>query len=220
MKFLTLVLFFTSLVSFSQDTIYTKSGEKIEAKVLVIDIDKIEYQKSSNLTGPIYELDKNQIDHIIFANGVTEEFAGEGESVNELTDRLEVNERIYGNRGVYYWNGARISRNLLGYKLLTCPDTTAIGWFRSGRNKKGASVFCFISMGVVGISAYFTSIFTLFEFGLNSSEPFLIIAAATALSEFGLLISAVWLNQLSKSHSDQAVHIYNENLAPTDSTNR
>lgn len=83
---LAFILFSVSSV-LSQDKIYKKGGEVIEAKITEIGTKEIKYKAFANLEGPVYTLNKEQILKITYENGKTENF-------NELlTDKDEVIEQ-------------------------------------------------------------------------------------------------------------------------------
>ena len=66
----------TGSILHAQDTIYTKSGNIIPAKVYEITQQEIRYQKSSNLEGPIYTINKNSVSLIEYKNGTKDVFTG------------------------------------------------------------------------------------------------------------------------------------------------
>lgn len=67
-------LFLTSLALYSQDTIYTRRGEVINAKVEEVGIKNIKYKKASNSDGPLYTLGKSEITLIQYKNGSKDVF--------------------------------------------------------------------------------------------------------------------------------------------------
>ena len=82
MKKITCFLVFTiallfSTNGFSQDVIYLKSGEKIEAKILEVELEQLKYKKSSNLEGPTYSIAKSEVHMILYENGESEIFKTE-----------------------------------------------------------------------------------------------------------------------------------------------
>lgn len=66
-----LIAFFVifALQSFSQDVIFLNNGDEIEAKVLEIHINTIDYKRFSNIDGPTYHLDKSEIFMIKYLSG-------------------------------------------------------------------------------------------------------------------------------------------------------
>jgi hypothetical protein len=73
-------LFFQSLIilnislSFAQDTIITKTQNRIIGKVLTISVDEVSYKKQENLAGPLYTVKKSDLFEIIYDNGLRENF--------------------------------------------------------------------------------------------------------------------------------------------------
>src|ERR1700752_563808 len=78
MKNLKIILIVAATVNIlqAQDTIYTKNGSRIAAKVYEITQHEIRYQKSSNLEGPIYTINKNSVSLIEYKNGTKDVFSG------------------------------------------------------------------------------------------------------------------------------------------------
>ncbi|MGY0391046.1 hypothetical protein ACW5R3_00630 [Bizionia sp. KMM 8389] len=71
-KTLLLLLFTISLNA--QDVILTTSNEEISAKIEEVLIKTISYKKTSNLTGPLYHINKSEVSKITYANGEVETF--------------------------------------------------------------------------------------------------------------------------------------------------
>ena len=59
--------------AFSQDTIMPRMGKLKIAQVTDIGVDVITYKSWDNLEGPNFQISKNAVDRIIFANGVVQE---------------------------------------------------------------------------------------------------------------------------------------------------
>ncbi|MBP5135637.1 MAG: hypothetical protein ILP24_07775 [Paludibacteraceae bacterium] len=66
------VLFYASLMTMAQDVIVKKDGSTIQSKVLEINGTEIKYKKWSNLEGPLYNINKNEIYSINYQNGEVE----------------------------------------------------------------------------------------------------------------------------------------------------
>lgn len=90
---------FAAYFGFSQDTIYTKSGSVINAKVTEINQDEIKYKKSNNPDGPTYVVDKNEVALIEYKNGTKDVFSREDNS-NNSTAQSNTNDTY--NNGPYY----------------------------------------------------------------------------------------------------------------------
>lgn len=63
---------FLSFSAFSQDTIFFKSKDKIVVFVKEVSQTEIQYKKFELPDGPMYVVDKNVIDKIVYKNGYTE----------------------------------------------------------------------------------------------------------------------------------------------------
>ncbi len=68
--------------AFPQDTLYTKTGGVVNAKVVEINQNEIKYKKASNPDGPIYVMDVSNLVLIHFKNGSKEVFQS-GNSDNQ-----------------------------------------------------------------------------------------------------------------------------------------
>jgi len=67
-----LIILFLSVLGFSQDQIFLRSGEKIEGKVLEVGTDVIKYKSKTNPEGPIYSKNISDLLLINYASGTTE----------------------------------------------------------------------------------------------------------------------------------------------------
>lgn len=76
MKNLYLLLFVLCLAATarSQDKIYKKGGEIIEAKITEVGTDEIKYRIFSDQSGPMYSLDKDRIIKVVYQNGRIETY--------------------------------------------------------------------------------------------------------------------------------------------------
>ena len=78
-----IIIFSISFSAFSQDLINKRNGESVEAKIESIEQTIIKYKNFNNLNGPIYIIDKNDVESIKFENNTIEEF----EIINTSTTR-------------------------------------------------------------------------------------------------------------------------------------
>ncbi len=83
--------------SFAQDTIYTRSGEVIPAKVYEIGATEIKYKKPSNPDGPLYVTTKEQVAVIQYKNGSKDVFQQEPVDDVYNTSR-STNDQAYNNQ--------------------------------------------------------------------------------------------------------------------------
>ena len=72
---LLILALFSSIRLFPQDTLYTKSGEVIQAKVVEIGTEQVKYKKASNADGPLYVINKTDIALIHYKNGAKDIFS-------------------------------------------------------------------------------------------------------------------------------------------------
>jgi hypothetical protein len=73
------LLMIGSFSAFSQDTLFTRSGQVILGKVYEINQTEIKYKKPSNPDGPLYTVSKEDITLIEFKNGNKEVFQSGGQ---------------------------------------------------------------------------------------------------------------------------------------------
>lgn len=112
-QFLVLICFLPFSFITAQDTIYTKSGSRIAAKVIEMNQDEIKYKKSANPDGPLYVVDKNAVSLIEYKNGSKDVFSEESNSYKNKDESIEKNTPPYYSSGPrtsvfitprpYYW---------------------------------------------------------------------------------------------------------------------
>lgn len=73
-KILISLLFIIGLNSIAQDKIYLKNGEKIEARIIKVTEEKIEYKKFNNQDGPLFEISLNKMQLVVYENGESQIF--------------------------------------------------------------------------------------------------------------------------------------------------
>lgn len=83
-----LILFCISfpITFFSQDIIFKKDAEEIQAKVMEIGTNDIKYKKFSNPNGPTYVISKNDLFMIKYENGEKDVFNKNSKSSNQNND--------------------------------------------------------------------------------------------------------------------------------------
>ncbi len=96
---------FAACTAIAQDTIYTKGGSIIAAKVMEINQDEIKYKKSTNPDGPMYVVGKNEVALIEYKNGTKDVFS-QNEDANDRN--AQVNAGAGNNNG--HNNGPYYSR--------------------------------------------------------------------------------------------------------------
>jgi hypothetical protein len=58
----------------AQDTIVKRNGERIAAKIISVNPDNIKYRRSDNPEGPLFGLNKWDLNYIVYPNGMKESF--------------------------------------------------------------------------------------------------------------------------------------------------
>ncbi|HEY0054399.1 MAG TPA: hypothetical protein VGB63_03495 [Pedobacter sp.] len=74
--YLLTILTFLSVQAFSQDKIYKKNGEVVEAKIVEVLEGEIKYKLFFDQNGPLYTVDKDRLTKIIYQTGREEAFTG------------------------------------------------------------------------------------------------------------------------------------------------
>ena len=72
--YLLMILLGLAATAQSQDKIYKKGGEIIEAKITEVGTDEIKYRVFSDQSGPMYSLDKDRIIKVVYENGRVETY--------------------------------------------------------------------------------------------------------------------------------------------------
>lgn len=85
---LTVTLLF-SIQAFSQDKIYKKNGEIVEAKVIEIGETEIKYKVFTDQDGPIYAVDKDRLTKIIYQSGREETYQNSLRDTSLYTDQAK-----------------------------------------------------------------------------------------------------------------------------------
>ena len=62
------------LTASAQDKLYKKKGEMLKVKILEVGLDEVKYRLFDDPNGPIYVIDKEQIQKVEFENGKTETY--------------------------------------------------------------------------------------------------------------------------------------------------
>lgn len=91
----------------AQDTIYSKNGNVIQAKVYEITQTAIHFQKVSNLEGPMYTIDKNEVTLIHYKNGSKDVFSGNASTTLAPQDTRQ-NDDVYNTQNSYQQNQQQV----------------------------------------------------------------------------------------------------------------
>ncbi len=69
-----LFLFFFSISTYAQDTLYRVNGSKIIVKVLEVNTQTVKYKRTTNLDGPLYVIESSEVLKIVYSNGDVDVF--------------------------------------------------------------------------------------------------------------------------------------------------
>jgi len=133
----------------AQDYIFLKVGNDIEAIVLTISENEIQYKKYNNLDGPIYTINKEKIVMIKYQNGSKDIF-NNSSPINLENQINKIEENIYPTNS----NNVTIKSNYTSNKALSISNEEA----RSGKIR---------TLGFGYIPVYQGGISSGFEGGLN-----------------------------------------------------
>lgn len=114
-SFLLAIFLFTATLCWSQDKIYRKNGKIVEAKVLEIGSSEVKYKEFNNPDGPVYVLEADRINKIVFENG----------KVQKFTEDIKDPERYGGqlNKAIK----VDFLGPLLGYTQISFEKSTGVG---------------------------------------------------------------------------------------------
>lgn len=105
--------FLLSLGVVAQDTIYTRKGEVIPAKVQEVGTTDIKYRKPSNPEGPLYVISKEDVALIEYNNGSKDVFQ---------SDNMDDTYKTAGSRSSDTYNQDRRVR------VVVNPLVVGLGW--------------------------------------------------------------------------------------------
>jgi len=108
-----IILMFTTISGNAQDKIFIKTGSNMEVKILEININDVKYKKYDNLEGPIYTIDKNKINMIIYENGTKDMFGGEA-NVNKNISKQSQSGLISGSKLYLTYVNTAFKKNVDG----------------------------------------------------------------------------------------------------------
>jgi len=207
---------------FAQDTLYKRnSSDIIVAKVIEISTNEIKYKRFDLLDGPMFVIDKNQIEKIKYMVGNVEFFVitipkaviDNNRLVNSSSEAIE----LYGNKGVYLYKEKKVEINYVfdliedkNIKWKSREISTLI--YESKKQKRNQSIIGFSGIGVgiftlIGISAASSNSYNYQNSVSNSIGIF-------ALGTLGVILTQVISNNCKQSHfkfANKAVDIYNKN---------
>ena len=106
----------------AQDKIFLKSSDKIEAKIIEVNIDNIKYKKFSNQNGPIFTIPKKDIHMVVYENGESdifkEETSNKEESKGFRRNRINVDVLAFTYNGPISASYERLNESgKFGYEI-------------------------------------------------------------------------------------------------------
>lgn len=135
------ILLLTGFLSLrAQDTIYKRNGEVISAKITEISTAEVKYKRFTMPDGPMFVIERGEVQKIRFANGVIDSFAVAPPVVTQTQVATEGPVTVQHQapvlsgmiesprRGLYYYNKAKINEKRM---LLIASDKN-----RSWKNKE------------------------------------------------------------------------------------
>lgn len=113
--FLLFTVVFFGPIAFSQDIIFKRNGSQIKGKVVEVGTTEIKYKIPDNLDGPLYSVDKNAINRIVYENGREENY------VNDIKDPENYSGQL--RRAIKF----DFLAPLIGYSQFSYEQSTGIG---------------------------------------------------------------------------------------------
>lgn len=211
-------------IVYAQDTIYKRTGEKIAAKIIEINIKDISYKRSDLIDGPLFVSNKNDIQKIKYANGITDTFEIVRVSEKQMpvyqypvflvpANSNEIKTSV--RRGVYLYQSQTISeRNvmyLVANKNLTWQNKTIE--YHLSEYKKNKTLQYAIGFGGAAFCAA-TLMGCLVSTEVNTTASDNVINASIALADVSLFIASQVISTSFKfkaiKHSDKLVELHNQ----------
>ena len=81
------VILFTT-TSYSQDVIFKRNGSQVKAKIIEIGTSEIKYKVPGNPDGPVYAIDKNSVNKIVYQNGREEVYVPDLKDMENYSGQL------------------------------------------------------------------------------------------------------------------------------------
>ena len=82
------VVILFSTTSYSQDVIFKRNGSQVKAKIIEIGTSEIKYKIPDNPDGPVYAIDKNAINKIVYQNGREETYVPDLKDLENYSGQL------------------------------------------------------------------------------------------------------------------------------------
>lgn len=209
----------------AQDTIYKRTGDVIPAKILEINIKEVSYKRSDLLDGPLFIINKNEIQKIKYANGSIDSF----KVVKEITKtqpvvfvnpRYVVQEnsnqiRPGMRRGTYRYQGKLLSDRKVFFMALDKNqiwknNEIELNIKDSKRNKALQYTIGYAGATIGGIGLYASAI----AGSMSSSSNDAALAAFAGILSAGVAASSQIISFKYKlkrvKHADKVAELYNQ----------
>lgn len=190
-----------SLMMWADDIIYLKSGEEIHSKINKIGTSVVEYKKVSNLEGPVYEINKNDISMIVYSNGE-----------KDILKNYNGNIIDFDGEKIISYEGKAITESEY-MKLAEKNCAIAYKQFKKGKVQKQVGT-ALIATGSAVTAAGITCLFLLPSSCSCNYDEIYDAGVACVLTGPAFLAVGIPLFCVGKVNKRQSYEAYNENFNP------
>lgn len=195
----TLAIFLTSINLFSQDLITLKNGDEIESKVTEVGDKEIKYKKYSNINGPTYSINKEEVFMIKYENGEKDIFNDlslkkQSESFANKDKFLKIDFKSFSTK--YYEGDGKISKKEFINKIESNP--VAYNQYNLGKNLNTVG-------NVIGIPAGLVFGYSVGTWIGGGGEPDGTVLAVSGICWGGAIV----LNFVGRAKIRNAIDTYN-----------
>lgn len=226
-------MLFSSKFNFAQDTIFKSNGVRLIAKILEITPVQVKFKKFDFIDGPTYIELKEDLDYIVFANGLKEVFQkkendkkkenedytntdyyGKPKTTNQsLTTNTALNSKIIvlGNR--YFLNNYPLNEGSMQELLLRTNDKEIMKLVGEAQDAKKLQYlgFAAIPFGIAaGVLAINAMSYSAYRGNTRTTNNYLTGAAAVAIIAIACPIGSGILKHQRTTKNNEAVRLYNQ----------
>lgn len=191
-----------SVAMWADDIIYLKNGEEVRSKINKIGTSVVEYKKVSNLEGPVYEINKEDISKIVYSNGEEDVF------------------KFLSNKPIIDFDGEKIisyEGNVIKeseyLKLAEKNCAVAYKLFKKGKVQKQIGT-AFIVTGSAVTAAGIACLFSLPDVCSCSYDAVHTVGVVGMLAGPAFLATGIPLFCVGKVNKRQSYEAYNEAFKP------
>jgi hypothetical protein len=203
----------------AQDTIVKYNNEHILAKVKEITVNEIKYTRADFIDGPVYVVNKTDVNYILFASGVKEHFDSKPEvPVISNVKSIVVNGDVYVRKekvaqiGAAHWtyNGKIISEKELTNIMRATNEPEINTWLIKATTKKKQQ---YIGFGI------FPMAIASIAFGVAASEQtknnsvnmaYVMGSFVCGAAGVGCLVYDIAISGQRRGYVNKALRIYNQ----------